>query len=534
MEILDRIRSQFADSRFDANLIAVYGIMVVTVIVSLVLRRKLANSGSRLARWTGQHWLHAVGDEATRHARTLLFWLTLVAVLTTAGGGFAYHVAGRDARIDLKTALDRVHTEDWWTLGVGAAELIGLALVVRLAAGTIRRLGPPLEARMLRLLGGGENEACLRSWFFLAERYGVVAVRLLGLWGMGQVVGLGDFAAVTIGFALHLTTILVGARLLTLACRVLTRTIADAGDRHVGKGHLLRYWERITRLFPFGERCFEAAVYVTAASLCVKAVHFIPGVADFGPRVVTCIGILFGSRVLIELTQVVLNETFGLYDENRHLDQKGQTLVPLLQSLCQYVLYFGSFVVMLGVLGVDTRPILAGAGILGLAVGLGAQNLVTDVVSGFFILFESQYLVGDYVQIGDASGTVEAVGIRLTQVRDGQGKLFIIPNGQIKGVVNYSKGYINAVVDVRVPAGSDLEAVFRAMSEAGRRMRHLHKEVLADTEVHGLVEWGTSEMTVRAVTKVQPGTHGHMQNEYRRLLKQVFDQNSLASNAKAA
>jgi len=150
------------------------------------------------------------------------------------------------------------------------------------------------------------------------------------------------------------------------------------------------------------------------------------------------------------------------------------------------------------------------------------------VVSGFFILFESQYLVGDYVNIGGASGTVEAVGIRVTQLRDGQGKLHIIPNGQIKGVVSYSKGYVNAVVDVKVPAGNDLEQVFRSMKEAGQLLRQIRQEVLADTEIHGVVELGTSEMTVRAVTRVQPGTHGIIQNEYRRLLKQVLDRKQAA------
>jgi small conductance mechanosensitive channel len=148
---------------------------------------------------------------------------------------------------------------------------------------------------------------------------------------------------------------------------------------------------------------------------------------------------------------------------------------------------------------------------------------VTDVVSGFFILFENQYLVGDYVQIGNAIGVVEAVGIRVTEVRDAKGKVHLIPNGQIKGVVNYSKGYVNAVVDVKVPSGSDLEATFRRMSEAGRRLKEKHGEVLAETEIQGLVELSTSEMTVRAVTKVQPGTHQVMENEYRRLLKIVFD-----------
>jgi small-conductance mechanosensitive channel len=158
---------------------------------------------------------------------------------------------------------------------------------------------------------------------------------------------------------------------------------------------------------------------------------------------------------------------------------------------------------------------------------------VTDIVSGFFILFENQYLVGDYVKIGDATGTVEAVGIRVTHIRDGHGKVFIIPNGQIKNVVSYSKGYVNAVVDWKVPAGSDLEAAFRAMAEAGRRLREERREVLAETQIHGLVELTASDMTVRAVTKVKSGTHGHIQSEFRRLLKEVLDQKAQATKPPA-
>ena len=99
--------------------------------------------------------------------------------------------------------------------------------------------------------------------------------------------------------------------------------------------------------------------------------------------------------------------------------------------------------------------------------------MVTDMVSGFFILFESQYLVGDVVELGDAGGTVEEVGIRVTHIRDDQGKLHIIPNGQIKTVVSFSKGYVNAVVDLKVSTNADLENIFHAMTEAGARLREL-------------------------------------------------------------
>jgi small conductance mechanosensitive channel len=165
---------------------------------------------------------------------------------------------------------------------------------------------------------------------------------------------------------------------------------------------------------------------------------------------------------------------------------------------------------------------------------LGAQSLVTDVVSGFFILFENQYLVGDIVQICDAQGRVEAVSIRHTQVRDEQGKLYIIPNGQIKSVINYSKGYVNAIVDFKVPTTTPLDQVMRDMAEAGRRLRQTRREVLAETSVKGLVELTPGDMTIRAVTRVQPGTHLAMQNEYRRLLKEVFDERQAKPVALAA
>jgi small-conductance mechanosensitive channel len=296
-------------------------------------------------------------------------------------------------------------------------------------------------------------------------------------------------------------------------------------------------------MLTFGQRCFEAAVYVWASAWCLSQHRFITllvGLSQerievLGEHVVVCIGILFATRALIELLQVLLNEAFGMYQDEHLIDQKGRTLVPLLRSASQYALYFGAGLFMLQELGLPTAPILAGAGIVGLAVGLGAQNLVTDLVSGFFILFEGQYLVGDFVQIGDASGLVEAVGIRLTEVRDQQGKLYIIPNGQIKSVINYSKGYVNAVVDLKLPSGSDLESVFRSMAEAGRRLRQTRKEVVADTEIQGLVDFTTSDMTVRAVTRVRPGRHIAMQNEYRRLLKEVVDAQPIAlRSAKAA
>jgi moderate conductance mechanosensitive channel len=519
---LEHLRDLLTEARFIANVTVIYGGIVVMVLLSLIVRRLIGHGGDHLAQWTELHWLDGVGRGAAQRTRRLVAWLTWLVVVVLGVGGIVYHALGRDVRHDFRSWYVGVTTDRWLDLGLRAAGVAGLVVGGWLGLRLVRRLCALAEARVVARIGKTVSPDGVARWFKLVRRFAGVAVCLGVVWLAGYVIHHHHLADRVISFVLYVMSIAVGARLLTLAGRAITRVGAHAGDQYLIKGRFKNYWERIKVLLPFGDRCFEAAVYVEAASLIAEALRFIPFIAEKGPRVVHCIGIFFVTRVLIELAHVLLYEAFGLYKEGTAPNHKGRTLVPLLHSICQYVLYFGAGIAMLKKLDVDTTPIMAGAGVIGLAVGLGAQSLVTDVVSGFFILFEAQYLVGDYVQIGDAVGVVEAVGIRVTEVRDARGKVYLIPNGQIKGVVNYSKGYINAVVDVKVPAGSDLEATFRMMAEAGRRLKAARKEVLGETEIRGLVDLGTSEMTVRAVTKVEPGTHEVMENEYRRLLKVVF------------
>jgi moderate conductance mechanosensitive channel len=523
-----------SDGRLLVNLVTIHAVLLLILSFSFALRWLVTHCNNRFAGWTNTEKLKQFSAEATRHGHTMLFWLTVTTMAITGMAGVIYHVAGRDARVDFADGYNRLTAEHFVGLGLAMGGVAVLAILAIGLVRVLRRVLPILENHAMASLGHPKNEETLRHWFHLFDGFAIVAVRLGALLIACKLVGVGHWATATLSDVLLGIGIVALARLLTLAGRATTHLFVDYGTTHLGSTSYNRYWERILHLIPFGQRCFELAVYVTAAWLFVDLCQIIRSVKDLGPRVVGCIGIFFGTRVVIELLQVLLHEAFGMYKEESQVDQKGRTLVPLLQSLCQYVLYFGSFIMMLDVLGVNTAPILAGAGILGLGVGLGAQSLVTDVVSGFFILFEAQYLVGDYVQVGDAAGNVEEVSLRVTKIRDGKGKLHIIPNGQIKGVTSYSKGYVNAVVDVKMPSGSDLEGLFRAMKEAGRRLKAAHREVLADTQIHGLVEWGPSDMTIRAVTRVEPGTHGVMQSEYRRLLKQVFDEKQAPPKIAAA
>jgi small conductance mechanosensitive channel len=534
MDLLSSLRDRCTEPLL-ANLLAVVGLAALVLAGCWALHRVLHAGCGQIHAWTGSHHLGAWGNKAAHRAGCLLFRLALAGVALVAVAGLAYHLAGRNARADVGACCDWLGPDDLLQAGLRLGGMVLVLSAAWVAVKAARRLRPHLENLAARWLARPKHEAELRHWFGLLEQFSVAGIALATAWGGVHLLALPAAAVWAVELAVHLAAILAGVRLLPLGARVLLHTAADLGDQYLGRGRPARYWERVRRLFPFGQRCLEAAIYVYGAALAVRVLGFIPVVADYGQRVVVCIGIFFGCRVVIELAQVLLNEAFGMYDEQPSADQKGQTLLPLLQSLCQYGLYFGSGVVMLGVLGVNTGPILAGAGLLGLAVGLGAQSLVTDFVSGFFILFEEQYLVGDHVKIGDASGRVEAVGIRHTQVRDAEGKLHIIPNGQIKQVVNASKGYLNAVVDLRLPADADLDEVLAAMRESGRRLRQDHGDaVLADTEVRGLVELGVADMTVRAVTRVRPGNHERLQSEYRRLLRQVLDEQRLFHGGRRA
>jgi small conductance mechanosensitive channel len=555
MDLNALVNSVLNNERLLANLIGIHVVLGGLLVFSVGLRKLFKHSTKRFVRWSELKWLHGLDRQAHRSLRCGLFWLTLGLMALAIAAMAIYHYCERDIRADLRDWQSRLTGTQIFTFGIVLGKLVVLAVLAGVALRLIRRLGSFLEAVVQHSLprqlpppivpaeaSRGDRphlehrlnyEATVKRWFAMLQRFASAAVILGCIWLAGRIVQVPE-VDVLAALALRIVAIITGARLLTLSCRTVSYALAGLGDRHLGHSKFHRYWDRVVRLLPFGERCFEAAVYITAASMCVRELEFIAFVASYGTKIVQCIGLFFGTRVLIELLSVFINEAFGMYKEDRPVDQKGLTLVPLLQSFCQYTLYFGSGLFMLRVFEVDTTPILAGAGILGLAGGLGAQSLVTDVVSGFFILFENWYLVGDIVQIGDAVGRVEAVSIRHTQVRDEQGKLFIIPNGQIKTVTNFSKGYVNAVVDIKVPATTNLARVMQDLAEAGRRLRQKRIEVLAETVVKGLIDLTPSDMVVRAVTKVQPGTHLLMQQEYRRLLKEVFDEARDAPKALAA
>jgi moderate conductance mechanosensitive channel len=260
------------------------------------------------------------------------------------------------------------------------------------------------------------------------------------------------------------------------------------------------------------------------ATLVTQQVELIAKLATIGPRIIKIIAIIFMSRVLFEVLYLLVEEV--LFKQQNLTDiqkSRRQTLIPLFRSFLQYLVYFGVAISILYTLDIDPTPILAGAGIVGIAVGLGAQTLINDIVCGFFILFENYYLVGDYIEAGKmeekvVEGIVEAIELRTTRIRHPNGKLQIIRNGDIGSITNYSKLYVFAVVEIAVPYNSNLAHVYKAIEDIGQELKADNSDIIEPTEIEEVETLDNSYWLLRTFTKVKPGKHLKIQ----RILRKIF------------
>ena len=217
--------------------------------------------------------------------------------------------------------------------------------------------------------------------------------------------------------------------------------------------------------------------------------------------------ILIATIVILRLAGAVIDRLFlsGREGKTYYFDEKRtKTLIALLKSILRYVVYFIAGIMILKEFNIDTTSILAGAGIVGLAVGVGAQSMVRDLITGFFIVFEDQFSVGDYITTAELSGIVEEIGLRVIKLRDLNGVLHIVPNGSISRVTNFTRGTMQAVIDIPVAYGADKEKAWQAVEEAAGEIRRETCEIIEGPKVVGYVNFSPYGAILRVVATVKP------------------------------
>jgi small-conductance mechanosensitive channel len=204
---------------------------------------------------------------------------------------------------------------------------------------------------------------------------------------------------------------------------------------------------------------------------------------------------------------------------------RAQTLALVLRSIASALIWAIAVTMILAELGVNLGPLIAGAGIAGVAIGFGAQSLVKDFLSGIFMLVEDQYGVGDIIDAGEASGTVEAVTLRTTRLRDVNGTVWHIPNGTIERVGNMSQQWARALLDVEVAPGTDVDRAQAVIKEVADGLWHdpeWNGRVLEEPEVWGVERLGPDAIVIRLVVKTRPNQQFGVMRELRRRLADAF------------
>ena len=208
-------------------------------------------------------------------------------------------------------------------------------------------------------------------------------------------------------------------------------------------------------------------------------------------------------------------------------DSRRDTLTAILKRIVKYTLYFMGIVISLELFSINTTSIIATAGIGGLAIGFGAQSLVKDIITGFFILLEDQYTIGDYIQINDKDGVVEELGLRVTKVRDFSGELHIIPNSSINIVTNRTRGAMRALVKMTIAYEEDIDNALRVMESVSNEIASSNKNIVEGPTVLGISEMANSGVVITAVAKTLPMEQWSVERMMRKTYKQAFDKEGI-------
>jgi len=204
--------------------------------------------------------------------------------------------------------------------------------------------------------------------------------------------------------------------------------------------------------------------------------------------------------------------------------QRARTLGPLVVNVARWVIGFVVAMIILQEVGVDVRALAVSAGVLGVAVGLGAQSLIRDVITGFFLLFENLIAVGDVVEVGAHTGVVESVGLRVTKLRKFSGELRIVPNGELTTFGQLTAGWSRAIVEATVHPDVDVGAALRVLDEVGRAWQAAHPaDVFESPQTEGILRLGPSEVVLRLHARVGAQQKFPLELELRRRVKEAFD-----------
>ncbi|MBX9972216.1 mechanosensitive ion channel family protein [Cytobacillus firmus] len=249
---------------------------------------------------------------------------------------------------------------------------------------------------------------------------------------------------------------------------------------------------------------------------------------DTGLILLKLAAIYFAFLIVKSAGNKIIHKSFeGIGRKERISPGRSKTLQSLAKNVFSYVLIFIFAVTILQIFGIKATAILAGAGVVGLAVGFGAQGLVSDVVTGFFILLERQIDVGDYVTTGSYSGIVEQIGLKTTQIRGFDGTLHYIPNREITSLSNHSRGNMRALVDIGISYDDNIDEAITVLQETCDKIAEENNAIVEGPNVIGVQTLGSSDVVLRIIAKTENMEQWAVERHLRKALKEALEANGI-------
>ena len=248
-----------------------------------------------------------------------------------------------------------------------------------------------------------------------------------------------------------------------------------------------------------------------------------------GIKILQLIAILIIAKTLFKFINYLINNVFEEKEnDNSQTIQRNKTLKAILNSALKYLFYFIVTTMALQVLGIPISSILAGAGVFGLAIGFGAQNLVEDVITGFFILFENQFGVSDYVKISGVEGFVQSVGLRTTTLKSFDGDIHIIPNSNIQQVTNLTADFRRVKIDAAIEYEQDIQQAIDVLEDISNEVKEEYSDIVNEgPRVLGVQELAASSVNIRVVAMVEAKEVWQMERVMKQKVKERFDQEGI-------
>jgi len=252
----------------------------------------------------------------------------------------------------------------------------------------------------------------------------------------------------------------------------------------------------------------------------------------FGEHGIRILIIILGAWILITALRLAVSRFEKRFGDSAVSEKakRIKTLSGIISTAVKVTVYTAAAIMIIAECGIAIGPLLAGAGIVGLAIGFGAQSLVKDIISGFFMILEDQIRVGDVVTIAGVAGIVEAVNLRTTRLRDLEGRVHIVPNGLVEVATNFTREWSRALVDIGVAYKEDVDRVIDVLKDVGEELRadpDFKDLILEPMTVLGLDSFGDSSVNIRVFFKTLPIRQWDVAREFRKRVKRAFDERGI-------